>query len=233
MPLYCVDINNDVISVVDSVAALPIIKRIQERIYLGCSTPTVRGSYRPYVLYSQSGERTLKQLGLCRNMLTDPAEKERLKHLTYLNNNFSARETRKLVMNATKNNTDFIELISIITDTEPNTNVSNKDRLEFRKNYLRDSVVYTSGAGPLTLELFGDIFYSPEKIRDILTYSYQYYGLDNAFNSNNFAAAEPESTNDLSWLDGVYKTNAAGLSFFSQQSDLPKTSSNYNCCNVS
>lgn len=230
IPLHCVDINNDVISVVDKVAALPIIKNIQRRIYLGCSTPTVRGSYCPYVLYSQSGESTLKKLGLCRNMIDDPAEKERLRNLTDLNLLYSARETRKLIMNGTKNNTAFIELTSIITGTEPNVSISNNDRLEFRKDYLRDSVIYTSGAGPLTLEMCGDIFYSPEKIQDILTYSYQHYGLDNSFKSNNFAEAALETSNDLSWLDGVSKANSAGLRFFSQQSDAPEITSNYSCC---
>ena len=234
IPLHCVDINNDVISVVDPVAALPIIKKIQGRIHLGCSTPAVRGSYCPYVLYSQSGENTLKKLGLRRNMMDDSAEKERLRNLTSLNLLFSARETRKLIMNGTKDSKAFVELISIITGTEPNnTNISNNDRLEFRKDYLRDSVIYTSGAGPLTLEMCGDIFYSSEKIQDILTYSYQHYDLDNAFKSNNFAEAALDSPNDLSWLDGVSKTNAAGLRFFSQQSDVPETTSNYSCCIMS
>jgi len=166
-------------------------------------------------------------------MIDDPAEKERLRNLTSLNIEFSAREIRKLIMNGTKNNTAFIELTSIITDTEPNTNISNNDRLEFRKDYLRDSVIYTSGAGPLTLEMCGEIFYSPEKIQDILTYSYQHYGLDNSFKSNNFAEAALESSNDLSWLDGVSKANSAGLRFFSQQSDAPEIISNYSCCIIS
>lgn len=80
-----------------------------------------------------------------------------------------------------KNHTAFIELTSIIIGPEPNANISNNGRLKFRKDYLRDSVIYTSGAGPLTLEICGDIFYSPKKIQDILTYSYLHYDLNNSF----------------------------------------------------
>ena len=233
IPLHCVDINNDIISVVDPIAASPIIKKIQKRIHLGCSTPAVRGSYCPYALYSQSGENTLKKLGLRRDIIDDPAEKEKLINLTRLNLIYSARETRKLIMNGTKNNKAFIELTSIITSTEPNANISNNARLEFRKDYLRDSVIYTSGAGPLTLEVCGDIFYSTEEIRNILTYSYQHYDLDHSFKSNNFAEAALGSSNDLSWLYGVSQANAAGLRFFSQQSDAPEITSNYSCCIIS
>lgn len=234
-PLYCVDVNNDLISVVNKENALPMIKNIQMAIYFGCSPPAERRSYSPYLRYSRAGENTLKKLGLCCTIMDDPEQHEIRVNLTRLNLEFSARETRQLIINATKNDAIFIECMPMITNTEP-VHISIDDlgrrRLAFRTEYLKYSVIYTSGAGPLALEVCGDIFYSLEKIHDVMTHSYQHYGLGHALKSNNFADAAIESSNDLSWLNQPSKTNAAGLRFFSQQNDAPELTSNH-CCSIS
>ena len=213
---------------------MPTIRNIQRAIYLGCSAPLERRSYSPYLRYLLAGENTLKKLGLSRTTMNDPTHNEILVNLARLNRGFSARETRNIIINATKNNSKFIELMSILKNTEP-ANLSTNDvvlnREEFCKEYLRCSVIYTSGPGPLTLEVCGDIFYAPEKMQDIMTHSYQYYGLDNAFKSNNFKEAATGSSSDLSWLKQPSKTNAAGLLFFSQQNDEAEPTSGY-CCNI-
>lgn len=209
--IQSVDINCDMISVVDESAALESIKKIQMRIVKNCSTCTP--DFSPYQDFMLAGINSEKALKLGENGNLEDADRKAMHQLSQDRNVY---ELRDFIMENTANNAVFVAFINknthlggAIADIHTDLKRGSSEhkitiaRTFLRQKYLINTVIYTTGTGPLVLSLFPDLLYEKTFMEtQVLPYSYAYYNLTQSFYSGNLTlpSLSGEISNDLSWL---------------------------------
>lgn len=189
-------VTNDILAVIDSKAALPRIKKIQQTIYKASSPNTTQSSclfsdhldeYELNMSEMVLGIYTEKKI-TCSKRIAEATDEvfaldtfyQSMLLLDTLSCGKTARELRYHIIQSTENNGSYRKWIEetapliqqVLTITkdlskiQKNNNACNVHREETRLDLLKHSVVYSTGPMSLLFGMFGTMYSRPEQITE-------------------------------------------------------------------
>lgn len=214
-----INFNNNIIVVVDPIAALADIQKVQRNLYNGSTKP--QNGITPY----RSSWNALKQElnnALGWRQWFSEIKLEGLKGIEFLilldiiSRNLSARETRSKIQQLTANNDSFCHSFfkRFCKDSDSSEHIA-RFREYYRYELTLDNVRYTSGPVAVRAALFKKLYTSKEITENIAPRSLVHYDLDKIFptecietffhnRSDDINSKPKKKKSDLSWLeDGV------------------------------